>query len=45
MLLGVVALRLGQGRKARYDAGAMQFTSHPELNAHLTREYRSGWSL
>ena len=45
MLLGVVSLRLGQGRKALYDAGAMRFTSHPELNAHLTREYRSGWSL
>jgi hypothetical protein len=45
MLLGMVALRLGQGRKARYDANAMTFTSHPQLNAHLTREYRSGWSL
>jgi len=45
MLLGMVALRLGKGRKARYDANAMAFTSHPALNAHLTREYRSGWSL
>ncbi len=45
MLLGMVALRLGQGKKALYDASAMRFTNHDSLNAHLTREYRSGWSL
>ena len=45
MLLGMAALRLGKGRKALYDAERMAFTSHPELNRFLTREYRSGWSL
>lgn len=45
MLLGMVALRLGKGRKALYDAAAMRFTSHEQLNPFLTREYRAGWSL
>ena len=45
MLLGMVALRLGQGRKALYDAGSMRFTNHEMLNPFLTREYRAGWTL
>ncbi len=45
MLLGMVALRLGKGQKALYDAASMRFTSHDTLNPFLTREYRTGWSL
>jgi hypothetical protein len=45
MLLGLVALRSGQGRKIYYDGEAMRVTNVPEANAFLTREYRSGWSL
>ena len=43
MLLGVVALRAGQGRKIVYDGANMQITNAPEANAFLTREYRAGW--
>ncbi|HEX7023945.1 MAG TPA: Gfo/Idh/MocA family oxidoreductase [Gemmatimonadales bacterium] len=45
MLLGIVALRTGQGRKILYDGDRMAVTNIPEANAYLTREYRSGWSL
>ncbi|HSA55293.1 MAG TPA: Gfo/Idh/MocA family oxidoreductase [Gemmatimonadaceae bacterium] len=45
MLLGIVALRTGQGRKILYDGAAMSVTNVPEANAWLTREYRAGWAL
>ncbi|HEY0970787.1 MAG TPA: Gfo/Idh/MocA family oxidoreductase [Gemmatimonadales bacterium] len=45
MLLGVVALRTGQGRKLLYDGDRMAVTNIPEANQWLTREYRAGWSL
>ncbi|MDB4876583.1 MAG: putative oxidoreductase [Gemmatimonadetes bacterium] len=45
MLLGVAALRAGQGRKVMYDAANMQFTNAPDANQYLTREYRAGWAL
>ena len=45
MLLGIVALRAGQGKKVLYDGANMQFTNAPDANQYLTREYRSGWTL
>jgi predicted dehydrogenase len=45
MLLPIIALRAGQGRKLRYDAAAMSFPDAPEANPFLTRRYRDGWSL
>ncbi len=45
MLLGVVALRTGQGRRIRYDAENMRVTNVEEANRFLTREYRSGWEV
>jgi predicted dehydrogenase len=45
MVLGVAALRSGQGRKLLYDAPNMQFTNAPDANKFLTREYRKGWEL
>ena len=45
MLLGVVALKAGQGRQLLYDGAAMRVKNVPEANAHLTREYRTGWEL
>jgi hypothetical protein len=45
MLLGLVALRAGQGFKMTYDADAMRVTNSEEANRFLTREYRDGWSL
>lgn len=45
MLLGIVALRTGQGRKIEYDGENMRVTNIEEANQYLTREYRPGWSM
>jgi predicted dehydrogenase len=45
MVLGIAALRAGQGRKLYYDAEAMQFTNAADANKLLTRDYRPGWEL
>jgi predicted dehydrogenase len=45
MLLGIAALRAGQGKKLLYDAPNMRFTNDADANQYLTREYRAGWSL
>jgi len=45
MLLGLVALRAGQGFKMRYDASNMRVMNSVRANRFLTREYRDGWSL
>lgn len=45
MLLGVAAIRAGQGRKVLYDAETMEFTNAPDANQLLTREYRAGWAI
>ena len=45
MLLGIVALRTGQGRKIEYDGANMRVTNVDEANQYLTREYRPGWSM
>ena len=45
MLLGIVALRTGQGRKIEYDGANMRVTNVEEANQYLTREYRPGWSM
>ncbi len=45
MLLGIVALRTGQGRKLIYDGAKMEVTNIPQANQYLTREYRAGWAI
>jgi|TARA_B100001013_G_scaffold312031_1_gene217484 hypothetical protein len=45
MLLGLVALRTGQGFKIKYDADNMRVTNSEQANTYLTREYRKGWEL
>lgn len=45
MLLGIVALRTGQGVPIEYDGERGRITNNDEANAHLGREYRSGWGL
>ncbi|MEP7324501.1 MAG: gfo/Idh/MocA family oxidoreductase, partial [Gemmatimonadota bacterium] len=45
MLLGLVALRTGQGRKIIYDGAAGSVTNIPDANQYLTREYRTGWAI
>ncbi len=45
MLLGIVALKAGQGVKIRWDAEKGEVTNHPEANAFLHRDYREGYTL
>jgi hypothetical protein len=45
MLLGIVALRTGQGRKLLYDGPKGVVTNIAEANQYLTREYRKGWEV
>jgi hypothetical protein len=45
MLLGLVALRAGQGRSIAWDGAAGRVTNVPEANRFLSREYRPGWTL
>lgn len=45
MLLGIVALRTGQGKKLLYDGPNMKVTNIPDANQYLTRIYRKGWEL
>jgi predicted dehydrogenase len=45
MLLGLVALRAGQGNKILYDGERGQITNVTDANQYLTREYRKGWEI
>src|SRR5205823_7560540 len=45
MLLGIVALRTGQGKKILYDGANMRVTNVHDANQWLTRQYRSGWAV
>jgi len=44
-LLGVVALRAGQGQKIHYDADTRRITNVEDANRYLPREYRAGWEV
>jgi len=45
MLLGIVALKTGQGVQIKYDGEQGKVTNVPEANQYLRREYRKGWTL
>jgi hypothetical protein len=45
MLLGIVALKTGQGAQIHYDGAKGEVTNLKEANQYLHREYRKGWSL
>ena len=45
MLLGVVAMKVGQSKKIYYDGDKGVITNNSEANQHLQREYRKGWTL
>ncbi len=45
MLLGVVAMKVGQSKRILYDGEKGQITNLPEANQYLQREYRKGWTL
>lgn len=43
ILLGNIAAKAG--RKIEWDSAALKVTNMPEINEHLRRKYRSGWTL
>jgi predicted dehydrogenase len=45
MLLGLVALRAGQGKRIVYDGERGRITNIADANQYLTREYRAGWAI
>jgi predicted dehydrogenase len=45
MLLGIVAVRTGQGVQIRYDGHSGTVLNNAGANQLLSREYRHGWSL
>jgi hypothetical protein len=45
MLLGVVALRTGQGKRIEYDGENGKITNVSEANQYLHREPRKEWSI
>jgi len=45
ILLGCVALRVGEGRRMEWDGPNMKCTNLPELNQWVKREYRKGWKV
>ncbi len=45
MLLGVVAMKVGQSKKIYYDGEKGLITNNADANQYLQREYRKGWTL
>jgi len=45
LLVGNLAMLAGSGKKVEWDGVNMRCTNLPELNQHVRREYRKGWSL
>ncbi len=45
MLLGVVAMKVGQSKKIYYDGEKGVITNNADANQYLQREYRKGWTL
>ena len=45
VLLGLVALRAGQGKRILYDGERGRITNIADANQYLTREYRAGWAI
>ena len=45
MLLGIVAIKAGQGKQIRYDGQTGTVTNDTVANQLLGREYRRGWTL
>ncbi|HQC42307.1 MAG TPA: gfo/Idh/MocA family oxidoreductase, partial [Verrucomicrobiota bacterium] len=44
ILLGCVALRVGEGKLMEWDGPAMKSPNCPESAAFVKREYRKGWN-
>ncbi len=45
MLVGIVALRSGVGKRIEWNAKTLTSPNAPEVNQYVKREYREGWKL
>ena len=45
ILVGNLAVRAGEGQRIEWDAKNLVSTNLPDLNKHVQREYRKGWTL
>jgi predicted dehydrogenase len=45
LLLGILGMRAGQGKKIEWDAANLKCTNIPELNQYVKRQYRKGWEV
>jgi hypothetical protein len=45
ILLGCIALRVGEGRRMQWDGPGMRSPNLPEAQQYVKRDYRSGWEL
>ncbi len=45
MLVGLLAMKAGVGKKVQWDGPSMKCANLPELNRFVKREYRKGWDL
>ena len=45
VLLGNLAVHAGAKKRIEWDASASRCTNLPEINGHVSKEYRSGWGI
>jgi hypothetical protein len=45
ILLGCIALRVGEGRRVEWDGPNMKSTNEPAADKFVKRDYRKGWEL
>ena len=45
MLVGILALHAPVGKRLEWNAKEMKCTNVPELNKHVSRKYREGWTI
>jgi len=45
ILLGILAMRAGPGKKLLWDGPNLKCTNVPAVNRYVKREYRKGWEV
>ena len=45
ILVGNLAMRVGEGQRIEWDAQALKSTNVPAVNEFVQRAYREGWTL
>jgi predicted dehydrogenase len=45
LLLGILGMRAGEGKRIEWNAANLKCTNIPELNQYVKRQYRAGWEV